>query len=72
MGGRIIPRGEVEFRRHLETEASARTRDEGSDDTEEMETEPRVELGGDKEASMAEAPEDRDMPKEPEAWDSGS
>ena len=40
MGGRIIPRGEAEFRRHLEGGGSPDTREEGSDDTEVMETEP--------------------------------
>ena len=31
MGGRIIPRGEAEFRRHLRDGGSAETREEGSD-----------------------------------------
>ena len=37
-----------------------------------METEPRGELGGDKEASTVETSEDLEVPEEPEAWDSGS
>ena len=40
MGGRVIPRGGAEFRRHLRDGGSAETREEGSDETEVMETEP--------------------------------
>ena len=40
MGGRIIPRGEAEFRRHLRDGSSPETQEEGSDDTEVVETEP--------------------------------
>ena len=72
MGGRIIPRGEAEFRRHLRDGGSAETREEGSDETEVMETEPPGEPDGDKRASTAETAEDVDVPEEPEAWDSGS
>ena len=72
MGVRIIPRGEAEFRRHLEGGSSPGTRDEGSDDTEVMETEPPGEPEKYKGASAVEAPEDVEMPEEPEAWDSGS
>ena len=48
------------------------TREEGSDETEVMETEPPGELDRDKRASTAETAEDVDVPEEPEAWDSGS
>ena len=72
MGGRIIPRGEAEFRRHLRDGGVAETREEGSDETEVKDTEPPGELDGDKRASMAETSEDVDVPEEPEAWDSGS
>ena len=51
---------------------SPETREEGSDDTEEMETDATRELRQDKEASAVETTEDRDVPEEPEAWDSGS
>ena len=72
MGGRIIPRGEAEFRRHLESGGSPDTLEEGSDDTEVMETEPPGEPEIDKRTSMVETPEDVDVPEEPETWDSGS
>ena len=72
MGGRVIPRGEAEFRRRLRDGGSAETREEGSDETEVMETEPPGGLDRDKRASTAEAAEDVDVPEEPEAWDSGS
>ena len=71
MGGRIIPRGEAEFRQSLRMESSE-TREDGSDDTEEMETDTSGDLRKDKGASMVETTEDRDVPEEPEAWDSGS
>ena len=69
MGGRIIPRGEAEFRRHLRDGGVAETRGEGSDETEVMGTETPGGPDGDKRASTA---EDVDVPEEPEAWDSGS
>ena len=47
-------------------------REEGSDDTEVMETEPPGEPDGDKRTSTVETPEDVDVPDEPEAWYSGS
>ena len=47
-------------------------REEGSDETEVMETEPPGEPDRDKRASTAETPEDVDVSEEPEAWDSGS
>ena len=47
-------------------------REEGSDDTEVMKTEPPGEPDGGKRASTAETAEDVDVPEEPEAWDSGS
>ena len=72
MGGRIIPRGEIEFRRHLRDGSSTEAREEGSDDTEVMETEPPGESDRDKRASAVETPEDMDVPEEPEAWYSGS
>ena len=72
MGGRIIPRGEAEFRRHLRDGSVAETREEGSDETEVMETEPPGEPDRDKRTSTAETAEDVDVPEEPEAWDSGS
>ena len=72
MGGRIIPRGEAEFRRHLRDGGSAETREEGSDETEVMGTETPGGPDGDKRASTAETAEDVDVPEEPEAWDSGS
>ena len=77
MGGRVIPRGEAEFRRHLRDrrvrdEDDAETREEGSDETEVMETEPPGEPDRDKCAKTVETAEDVDVPEEPEAWDSGS
>ena len=77
MGGRIIPRGEAEFRRHLRDgrvrdEDDAETREEGSDETEVMETEPPGESDRGKSARAVETAEDVDVPEEPEAWDSGS
>ena len=72
MGGRVIPRGEAEFRRHFRDGSSTEVREEGSDDTEVMETEPPGEPGGDKRTSTVETPEDVDVPEEPEAWDPGS
>ena len=36
MGGRIIPQGEIEFRRHLRDRGVAETREAGSDETEVM------------------------------------
>ena len=72
MGGQIIPRGEAEFRRHLRDGGVAETREEGSDETEVMETETPGEPDGDMRASTAEMAEDVDVPEEPEAWDSGS
>ena len=72
MGGRVIPRGEAEFRRHVRDGGVAETREEGSDETEVMETGPPGEPDSDKRASTAETAEDVDVPEEPEAWDSGS
>ena len=72
MGGRIIPRGEVEFRRHLRGGSSTEVREEWSDETEVMETEPPGELYRDERTRAVETPEDVDVPEEPEAWDSGS
>ena len=72
MGRRIIPRGEAEFRRHLRGGSSTEVREEVSDDTEVMETEPPGEPDIDKGTSTVETPEDMDVPEEPEAWDSGS
>ena len=72
MGWRIIPRGEAEFRRDLGDGGSAEAREEGSDETEVMETEPPGEPDGDKRASTAETAEDVDVPEEPEALDSWS
>ena len=75
MGGRIIPMGEAEFRRHLRDGSSPDTREEGSDDTEVMEAEPPGEPERDKRTSTVETPEDVDVPEEPEASgseDSGS
>ena len=46
-------------------------REEGSDDTEVMETEPPGEPDRDKRTSTVET-EDAEVPEEPEAWDSGS
>ena len=51
---------------------SPETRKEGSDDTEEMETDTSRELRNDKVPTVVETTEDRDVPDEPEAWDSGS
>ena len=72
MGGRIIPRGDAEFRRHLRDRGVAETREEGSDETEVMETEPPGKPGRGKSARAVETAEDVDVPEEPEAWDSGS
>ena len=72
MGGRILPRGEAEFRRHLRDGSRAETREEGSDETEVMETEPPGEPDRCKSARAVETAEDVDVPEEPEAWDSGS
>ena len=72
MGGRVIPRGEAEFRRHLRDGGVAETQEEGSDETEVMETEPPEKPDGGKRAGTAETAEDVDVPEEPEAWDSGS
>ena len=47
-------------------------REEGSNDTEVMETEPPGEPDRDKRTSTVETPEDVDVPEEPEAWDSVS
>ena len=71
-GGRVIPRGETEFRRHLQDGGLAETREEGSDETEVMETEPPGEPDRDKSAGAVETAEDVDVPEEPEAWDSWS
>ena len=46
------------------------TREEGSDDKEEMETDIPIVLEKDKKTSLVETPEDGDVPDEPEAWDS--
>ena len=72
MGGRIIPRGEAEFRRYIRDGGGTDAREEGADDTEVMETEPPGEPDGDKRVSTVETPDDVDVPEEPEAWDSGS
>ena len=72
IGGRIIPLVEAEFLRHLRDGSSPETREDGSDDTEVMETEPPGESERDKRACTVETPEDGDVPEEPEAWDSGS
>ena len=72
MGRRIIPRGEAEFRRYIRDGSSADVREEGSDDTNVMETEPPGEPERDKRVSTVETPEDVDVPEEPEAWDLGS
>ena len=68
----MIPRGESVFRRYLRDGSGTEVREEGSDDTEVMETEPPGEPERDKRTSTVEAPEDGDVPEEPEAWDSGS
>ena len=72
MVGRIIPRGEAEFRQHLRVGSSTEVREEGSDETEVMETEPPGEPDGDTRTSTVEAPEEADVTEEPEAWESGS
>ena len=72
MGGRLIPRGEAEFRRHLNDGSSLEGRKEWSDETEVMGTVPPGEQERDKRTSTVEATEDVDVPEEPEAWDSGS
>ena len=72
IGGRIIRRGEAEFRKHLRDGGGTEAREEGSDDTEVMETEQPGESDRDKTVSTAETAEDVDVPEEPEAWDSGS
>ena len=72
MGGRVIPRGEAEFRRYTRDGGGTEVREEGSDDTEVMETEPPGEPDRDKRVSTVETPEDVEVPEEPEAWDSGS
>ena len=72
MGGRIIPRGEADFRRYIRDGGGTEARDEGSDETEVMETEPPGEPDRTKRTSTVETPEDVDVPEEPEAWDSGS
>ena len=73
----MIPRGEAEFRRHLRDGrvrdvGVSETREEGSDETEVMETEPPGEPDRDKSSRAVETAEDVDVPEEPEAWDSGS
>ena len=72
MEGRIIPRGEAEFRQHSEGGFSPDTREEESDDTEVNETDPPGEPERYKRTSMVETPEDVDVPEEPETWNSGS
>ena len=64
MEGRIIPRVEAEFRRHLRDGGGMEAREEGSDDTEVMETEPPGEPDGDKRVGTVETPEDVDVPEE--------
>ena len=56
----------------MEDIGSPETREEVSDDTEVIETEPPGEPGRDKRTSTVETPEDVDVPEELEAWDSGS
>ena len=73
----MIPRGEAEFRRHLRDGRArdggmSETREEGSDETEVMETEPPGEPDRDKRTITAETAEDVDVPEEPEACDLGS
>ena len=51
---------------------SAETREEGSDETEVMETEPPGEPDRGKSARAVETAEDVDVPEEPETWVSGS
>ena len=65
----MIPRGEAEFRRHLRDGGVAGTRDEGSDETEVMETEPPGEPDRGKSARAVGTADDVDVPEEPEAWD---
>ena len=72
MGWRIIPREEAEFRRHLRDGSRSETREEGSDDTEAMDTEPPGESERDRSTSTVGTPEDEAVPEEPETWDSGS
>ena len=48
------------------------TREEGSDETEVMETGQPGEPGRDKSSRAVETAEDVDVPEEPEAWNSGS
>ena len=72
MGGRIIPQGEAEFRRCIMDGSSTEMREEWSDNTEVMETEPPGEPEGGKRASTAVTAEDVDVPEYPAAWDSGS
>ena len=77
MGAQVIPRGEAEFRRHLRDGRGRdggmlETREEGSDETEVMETEPPGEPDRGKSSRAVETAEDVDVPEEPEAWDSGS
>ena len=47
MGGRIIPRGEAEFRRYIRDGSGTEAREEWSGDTEVIETEPPGEPDGD-------------------------
>ena len=73
----MIPRGEAEFRRHLRDRRGrdggmSETREERSDETEVMDTEPLGEPDRGKSARAVETAEDVDVPEEPEAWDSGS
>ena len=72
MGGRVIPRGVAEFRRYIRDGGGAETREERSDDTEVMATEPPGEPDREKRVSEAETMEDVEVSEEPEAWDSGS
>ena len=72
MGGRIIPQGEAEFRRHLRDGGVVETQEEGSDETEVMETGQPGEPDMGKSARAVETVEDADVPEEPEAWNSGS
>ena len=72
MWGRVIPRGEAEFRRHLQDRGVAEMREEWSDETEVMETGPPGEPDRGKSAAVVDTAEDVDVPEEPEAWDSGS
>ena len=72
MGWRIIPRGVAEFRRHLRDGSSPEGREEVSDDTGVMETEPPGEPGGDKRTSTVRTTEDVEVQEKPEACDSRS